>query len=181
LILAQVMIVLRAVVRLGLVATWLALTAGCGSSGSASTSTPAASAPTKATFIAKADAICTTARTQLNAQQTVVNAKVAAEEANDTATNRHALGDAVTQDIAIASPLLDQLRTLEPPAGDRVIIGKYLSAVAGQITLYQQFVTAVENNDAQAIQTVSQQIQQGKASAKGLAQGYGFKVCGSGG
>ncbi len=80
----------------------------------------------------------------------------------------------------IASPLLDQLRALQPPASDRVVVAKYLSGVASQINLLQQFATAVENDDARGVKTISQQFAQGKASVRGLAQGYGFKVCGSG-
>jgi hypothetical protein len=124
--------------------------------------------------------ICANANARLRAQQTSINAALKADQANDTATNRHALGNALDQDAQIASPLLDQLRALEPPAGDRVIAAKYESGVASQIGLIQQLANAVNNNDAQAVKTISQQFQQGKASVRRLAQGYGFKVCGSG-
>jgi hypothetical protein len=174
--------------RLGLLAILSTLIGGCG--GSTSSSTPPATtrtsdpnttepAPTKAAFIAHADAICTIAKTRLKAQESLIGARLAAAQANDTKTSRQALADAVTQDVAIAGPWLSKLRALEPPMRDRAVVAKYLSAVARQMTLFQRFVAALENDDAYTLQTVSEQIKQGKASATGLAQGYGFKVCGS--
>lgn len=163
----------------------MALLAACGGSNSSSsasspTATTSASALTKAQFITRADAICTRANAKLKSQQNVINAALKADQANDTATNRQALGEAMNRGAQIASPLLDQLRALQPPASDRVVVAKYLSGVASQINLLQQFATAVENDDARGVKTISQQFAQGKASVRGLAQGYGFKVCGSG-
>ena len=170
--------------RLGFVVALTTL-AGCGSAGTPttpSTTTPpsATAAPAKAAFIAEADTICANARAKLRVQQAAINAALKAEQANDTATNRHVLGDALNQDSLVASPLLDQLRGLQPPAADRVVIAKYESGVASQIGLIQQFANAIDSNDAQAVRTIVQQLQLGKASVQGLAQGYGFKVCGSG-
>jgi hypothetical protein len=103
-----------------------------------------------------------------------------AVQRNDTATNRQALAVNVNREVRFASPVLDQLRALEPPAGDRVVIAQYLGAVASNISLAQRFAGAVENHDAQAVQPVAQQLHDNAVSARALAQGYGFKVCGSG-
>ncbi len=163
-----------------------AVVAGCGSSGNSTTGSPATapttttSALTKGTFIAQAHAICQAGRIKLTRQQSVVDAVTRAEQSSDTPANRDALAAALDKFVRIASPELDQLRALEPPASDRVVISKYLAGVAPQISLLEQFVTAVRSNDAQAVQMLATQLQQGKALVQGLGQGYGFKVCGSG-
>jgi hypothetical protein len=102
-----------------------------------------------------------------------------ADETSDTAANRQALGNAINHVIATAEPVLNQLRGLQAPRADRVVVAKYLAGVASQITLYQQLVSAIENDDPGSVQTIGQQIDQGKASVDGLAQGYGFRVCGA--
>jgi hypothetical protein len=164
----------------------IAVMAGCGgssgttSSGSSSSARTSAPALTKSEFISQADAICGQAKVKGKAEVDAVNAAVKAEQGNDSAANRQALGNALNREIQVAKPVLDQLRALQPPPGDRVVIAKYLGAVASNISLAQQFVTAVESDESQAMQTISQQINQGTSTADGLAQGYGFKVCGSG-
>jgi hypothetical protein len=105
---------------------------------------------------------------------------VQADQASDSATNRQALAQALQRVVQLASSQLDRFRALQPPASDRVVVSKYLAAVASQIALVQQFASAVQDDDSQQVRALSPQISQGKATAQGLAQGYGFTVCGSG-
>jgi hypothetical protein len=164
-----------AIRRLGLVAVISAALAGCGGSGTSSSTTP-----TRAGFVARADAICKTARTKLNAQQASINAAARADQTSDTAANRHALATALNQDANIATPLLNQIRALAQPAGEHAVISDYVSGVGAQIGLVKQLATAIDKNDVQAAQSVSQRMAQGKASVDAAAQRVGFKVCGSG-
>jgi hypothetical protein len=167
-----------------------ALVAGCGSSGTTSvpetattrpaTSVPAAPAPTKAQFIAKADAICAAGNgSHADAEQKKIDAAVRADQTNDTPAARDAVATGLEAEVAIANPLLDRLRALTPPTADRVVVSRYLAVMASQINLVDQLSTAIAGDDAATVTTVSQQVTDGKANLNGLAQGYGFKVCGA--
>jgi hypothetical protein len=150
------------------------------SSAGPQTSTNPSEAPTKTQFIKQADAICTSATAALKDQQKAVNAAADAVNTSNTATNRRALAEAMRNAIDVASPMLDKLRALDPPAADRVTISKYLDGIATQIDLLSQFARAVDSNDGSAVTSLSQQLDTERATTKGLAQGYGFKYCGSG-
>jgi hypothetical protein len=150
------------------------------SSSAASSTASHSSAPTRAQFVSRGDAICRAAKGKLNAQQGVVNQAAQADRSSDTAANRQALAATLMKFAQLASPELDQFRALQPPSRDRVVISKYLAAIASQISLVQQLANAIHANDLQRVQAVSQQVSQNKATLQALAQGYGFKVCGSG-
>lgn len=163
---------------------------GCGSSSktpppsaaatSAST-TPAASAePTKAQFIAQADRICRESSKSLAATDKRTTSAVRAEEAADTSAHRDSMARGFKDSVALARPGLDRLRGLAPPAEDRVVVAKYLSARDHQLTLADSFASALANNDASMVSTLATQLKEGKATLQGLAQGYGFKECSSG-
>ncbi len=170
---------MRSPIALVLIAATIAI-AGCGGSGTQPTSTTSAPV-TKAQFIAAADRICARGSAAVDAYQGKVNAASAAEQASDTAAHRDALASALQSAAAPAGPVLDQLRALTPPAADRAVVAQYLADVARQTGLLGQLATAVRNDDGTAATTVSQQIATGKTAFERLAQGYGFKVCGSGG
>lgn len=158
--------------------------AGCGN-GSSSPAAPAgraASSPastTKSQYISEGDAVCRAAVDSLKHRQKKIDAAARAEQVNDTAANRTVLAAALRAEVGRAQPQLDQLRALTPPPSDRVVIAKYLAGVAGQITLVDQLAAAIDNNDSSTFKVVGQQLTVGKAEVRGLAQGYGFKICGS--
>jgi hypothetical protein len=155
--------------------------AGCGSSKNATTTTTATSpSATNAQFVARADAICQSARAKLTPLQATLGRELQAEQASDTAAHRAAVAATFRQSTQVASPLLDRLRTIAPPPSDGAAMAKYLSGVASQITLIDKFADAVLANDAEAVTTLGHEITQGKASVNALARGLGFKICGSG-
>ena len=166
----------------------VALVAGCGSSssstssstGSSATASTSAGAPTKAEFIARADSICRQSKTKYDPQVKAAKAALSAEQKQDSAANRHALGAALNQEAQIAATVLNQLRALQPPPGDGATIGSYFDSVGTNINLAHQFVNAIDNNNVQALQTISQQLNRVTATAERQAKSYGFKVCGSG-
>jgi len=158
--------------------------AGCGNGSSypAAPAGRAASSPAPATrsqYISEGDAVCRAAVDSLKHRQRKIDAAVRAEQVNDTAANRAVLAAALRAEVGRAQPQLDQLRALTPPPSDKVVIAKYLAGVAGQVTLVDQLATAIDTNDIPTFKVVSQQLTVGKAAVRGLAQGYGFKICGS--
>jgi hypothetical protein len=171
--------------NLVLAALVVVLAAGCGSSstssGGASSSAKTSGRPlTKAEFIARADAICAKSKSDFDPLQKNINAALQAEQTSDTATNRKALANAFNSAAQSASPFVDQLRALQPPPGDRVVIAKYLGSVTSNIKLLQQYGNAIAANAPRSVQTLAQQLNQGSATAKSMAQSYGFHVCGAG-
>jgi hypothetical protein len=134
---------------------------------------------TKAQFIAMADKVCRAASSQLKTRQTAVNAAAKLEAKHDTAAHRAALAAAVREETALARPQLDQLRALTPPAADRSVVAKYIAAVASNADLIDQFAAAIDANSGRGVSVASAKLAEGKATADGLAQGYGFKVCGN--
>jgi hypothetical protein len=162
------------------------LVAGCGGSSSPGRSTPASTAapspasalPTRAQFIAQADRICRGSAGLLNAQQHAIDVALQNAQTADTPANRAALASALRHDEALVTPQIDRLRVLAPVA-DRVVVDTFLAAVASQVRLIEQFAVAVERQDRPALPLISQQLTQGKATATGLAQAYGLRVCGS--
>jgi len=123
--------------------------------------------------------VCRAAVDSLKHRQKKIDTAARAEQVNDTAANRTVLAAALRAEVGRAQPQLDQLRALTPPPSDRVVIAKYLAGVAGQVTLVDQLATAIDNNDSPTFKVVSQRLTVGKAEVRGLAQGYGFKICGS--
>ena len=103
-----------------------------------------------------------------------------ADQANDTAANRAAVATTLRQAAQVSSPSLDKLRALTPPAADSALVSQYLAGVASQISLFNRLADAIARNDVAGVRAVAQQINQGKTKIDGLAQSYGFNVCGSG-
>ena len=114
------------------------------------------------------------------ATQTKVDAAINADLTSDTAANRTLFAEALRKAAAVTRPFLDELRALSPPASDRVVFARYLSGVAGQVDLLDALADGIDADDQAAIDGATTRLRQGKASVKGLAQGYGFKACGSG-
>jgi hypothetical protein len=64
------------------------------------------------------------------------------------------------------------------PAADRVVIAQHLAAIAQRVQLVGRLADAIDANDGTMVRSIETQGNQAKASANGLAPGYGFKVCG---
>ncbi len=160
----------------------LAATAGLAACGGATkatstTTTPTASGPvpTRAQFIAQADAICQAARASLSTLPT---------------KSLIALGD-TPKAFAAAAPLFRQIRSVEQaelgrlqglrlPAGDNTEVTAYLQEGTQAVLLVGQIADAFAKGDKVALVAAEKEGNRRGAVAKGLAQGYGFKVCGHG-
>ncbi len=160
-----------------LVATAGLAACGGGTKANTATTTPAASGPTptRAQYITQADAICQETRISLSKLQT---------------KSLVALGD-TPKAFAAAAPLLRQIQTVEQaelarlqalrlPSGDNTEVTAYLQEGVQAVMLVGRIADGFAKGDRVALAAAEKEGTQRGAVAKGLAQGYGFKVCGHG-
>lgn len=150
--------------------------AGCGDSSGAPTTTAAdqaADSPTRQEFIRQADKLCG----EYDRRTAPFDEDYAdARRSGDTAK----AADAIEGVTHAATDHLAKLRALEPPPDDRVPIGKYLDVAAEQIGLGRRLADAIRGGDGTRAEALADELRRGGERAEGLAQGYGFKECGSG-
>jgi hypothetical protein len=153
--------------------------AGCGGDdGGERSATAATAGPTRAAFIAEADALCR----RTNAQIAATNTRIT--QINRTATSeRQALEDAApllaeTYDAQRAS--VAELRALEPPAGDEAAVTRIVAGVEQQVAAVGQVADAAQAGDAARVRALGEDLQTTRTRVRGLFQGYGFEVCGRG-
>ena len=142
---------------------------------------PGPANPGRAGFIRQADQICRAANTALLAPQANVNTAFKAEQTNGSAAHRKALAAAVRAESAVAASELARLRSLRAPPADRLLVDKYLGAVASQVGLVNQLAAAVDANNGSGLSAIGKRLSAGKSTVDGLAAAYGFKVCGNAG
>jgi hypothetical protein len=73
----------------------------------------------------------------------------------------------------------EEFEQLPVPAGDQAIIDRYLSASRDQIGVLRQIAEALDDGDTTSVTTLLDSGRRSGARVQGIAQGYGFKVCGS--
>lgn len=160
--------------------------AGCGGGGSDSSPSTTTQTETvtvesgqplsKADFIARADAICSAAKEEVDGLDGEI------QELSDSASSSSDLAKLAGLFRKAADSTqgeVDQIRDLEPPSADQEIINQMLSTVDAEISQINEAADAVENSDEDELNVLGTQIKTTAAKAKGIAQGYGFKVCGS--
>jgi hypothetical protein len=167
----------RWLLRIAVIALAAALIAGCGGGdddGGTKTTTATETTPppsdgaaiTKPEYIERADAICTKYKERTKDLQG--RQPDSYEEA----------ADLYTRAIAIFEPAVREFEALPAPKGDERVIESYLDTVREQLTLYERVRTAAEQSDRAKLETYAQDVRELRARARGIAQGYGFKVCG---
>ena len=169
--------------RLGIAATVLVCllaAAGCGGS-STSTATQTVTVGhtqelTKAEWIAKADAICAETQEETAPLKAEANAL---KEAPENASTYQKLAEVLKAGTASIPKETTALRALEPPSGDQGIIQKMIGTVEANATLGESMADALENSDLGRFEALNEQAKENTIKAKGLAQGYGLKVCGA--
>jgi hypothetical protein len=174
-------------VRTGLILVALALglvAVGCGGGGRPTTTQTQTvttqgkgGAPTKAKYIKQADAICQ----RLHAETRSLSDRYRdlAARAFPTDAEIQEAADIVRHTADSARKAAQELQALTPPNGDADIINNWLTTGESGIPLNEQLADAIENQDAGQMNTLTQQIASANDKADGIAQGYGFKVCGS--
>jgi hypothetical protein len=151
-----------------LAVTAFAGAAGCGGDGGDTAAKPPDDAARKASFIARADAVCT--KFQQRATQ-----EPGAQTARGTARQ-------VAEARKTAAATLDELRRLDPPAAGRPILDRYFRIVEGSVRdLLPRLERAAERGrQAEARELFAEVTARGDEATR-LAQQYGFRVCGSSG
>jgi hypothetical protein len=162
-----------------------AVLAGCGGGGSSGTTTVTQTvtvlkqggpAPTKAHFIDAADVLCQRARAELDPLQRQLQALPPPVTRKD----RYADADVMRRFAdALQRPVM-KIRQLRPPRGDEAIIDKWLSTAGDSAALFRDLAAAYEFGDVHQVHVLRAESAARANTAKGIAQGYGFKVCGAG-
>jgi hypothetical protein len=146
---------------------------GCGGNGGGS-----ATALSKADYIAKGDAICAQKRQQRG--QLVNEVQNAIASGVNSASDAHRVHDISNQAADYIDQLASELQALPKPTGDEQILDTLLSTVSAEATDIRHFADAVDSLDASQIRSFGEAAQSDGAKAVGIAQGYGFTVCGQG-
>jgi hypothetical protein len=158
----------------------LAGAAGCGGDDGApgGAATGAAAAPTRAAFIAEADAVCR----RTNVRIAATNARIA--QINRTATSeREALAEAaplLAETSAAQRESVGEIRALEPPDGDEAAVARIVAGIEQQVATVGQVADAARSGDAARVRALGAELQTTRTRVRGLFQGYGFEVCGRG-
>jgi len=145
---------------------------GCDGNGGGST------ALSKADYIAKGDAICAQKRQQRG--QLVTEVQNAIASGVNSASDAHRVHDISNQAANYVDQLATELQALPKPTGDEQILDTLLSAVSAEATDIRHFADAVDSLDASQIRSFGEAADSDAAKAVAIAQGYGFKVCGTG-
>ncbi len=165
----RVLAPLGAAVALGL--------AGCGGSSHKTTTNAATVAQSKAAYIAKADAVCQ----QLRASLTALAPQTKAFSDAGASAKAYVLGAPLFRQVqALEQTELSRLKALPLPSGNTSQVTAYLQHGAAAVALTGTIATALAHRDARALTAAERQGVTAAAATRGLAQGYGFKVCGNG-
>jgi hypothetical protein len=152
---------------------------GCGGSSTTTsvqtvTSNGAQGAPTKAEYIKEADAICT----QFRADTKDLFDEIQQFQVTST-EDLHKLADLIRQGVPKLQEEAARLRQLQPPGGDEAIINNYLSTGESAVSLLSDTADAADHADVSRLRELGPELTSLSDKAQGIAQGYGFKVCGS--
>jgi hypothetical protein len=154
----------------------------CGGSSSTSTSTVTvqqAAALSKAQFISQGDAICQSASEEAEPLKEKVHQLEAGITPENESSQLQKVGEAAEESAELVSNEAEQLRSLEPPDSDRKTITRMLALVDSQVLIEEELASASQEVNIEKIKALLEQGKPIKAKAQGIAQGYGFKVCGS--
>lgn len=145
----------------------------CG--GGAATKAGPTPSPTKAAYIARADAVCQSARASLAQVQGPTKALLALGDTPKAYTQAAILFRRIQ---TLEQDELRRLQALPLPAGDVTTLRSYLQGVSSAVALVGRLADAFARRDKPTLTALVQQGSRMAATTKGLAQGYGFKVCG---
>jgi hypothetical protein len=129
---------------------------------------------TKAEYIEAGDAVCRNHRAireDLEKQAIDVGRIVSKDQANQVA-------DLLRQASENLMVEVRELQALQPPTADASTLGSMLSILSAQATEIAGWADAYDNLDAREIRRFQTRIGEDTAKVTGIAQGYGFKICG---
>jgi hypothetical protein len=165
--------------RLALLLLPLLALSGCGGDGDDTTTTVTAQSGkplTKSEYIARADAIC-----QRGRESTAGLFQELEQAGSSVTTGEDAdhVADLLREAADQGTRVYDDLKALTPPRGDAEIIDNYLSTGFGAVVLLDNLADAYDSEDSEQISPLQSEIRTEALKAEGIAQGYGFKVCGA--
>lgn len=150
-----------------------ALLASCGGSSKSSSS-----APTKAQYVAKADAICEAVGRKTAPLLSKLEASGPALLAG-SATAAHEAAPLLRELHSEASASLSQLRALRAPKGDGAAIERFLSPLTNVVAAAGQAASSVSAGNASSALGLLAQVETDAQRANSAARAYGVAPCGS--
>jgi hypothetical protein len=172
--------------RLSVLCAFLAVimvVAGCGGGGSSSVEASSGNPPgeslghPKEVFIAEADAVCA----DYQAKRKPIEGEIEAIEGSanpESPKNLVALGGLLHKAIEAAEVELESLRELQPPQADEATVEKMLGTAEEGNGLGAEAADALEEGELPRFGELGKEVQAVNNRAKGIAEGYGLKVCG---
>ena len=154
--------------------------AGCGGSSSTTTSSTASSAggsPTKAEYIAKANAICAGASAQTGKLLGEVESATTAALRAPSASGGAHLADLVAGLHSAALRVLGELQSLTPPSSDRAAVAQFLTPLTHAITGLGQADQAIVSGHATQALSSLLELQSRTPQLASAAQAYGLTEC----
>jgi uncharacterized protein YdiU (UPF0061 family) len=153
--------------RLAIAVTLSAAAIGCGDSG-----------PTKADYLAEADAFCkehnVEAKQRNEKLQQIATSAKSEDELLEKLTPELEDGLEWTRDGQ------EEFKDIEPPADDKATIDKLNAATDEELAALEKVVEAARANDFQRFGDLIAEQEKVDDRANEIARDYGFKECGSG-
>jgi len=161
------------------------LVVGCGgdddasdsASGDAASQTTEAEPTTQAAKLSRAEAIERGDRLCKNFRERTAPLEQKLDETPESDAKK--LADILREEAVLARKTVESFEALAPqaPAGD--VLKDYAAKVREQLVLLERAADQIEEGDASDAQVLVDSGKEVAAELKGIAQGYGFKVCGS--
>jgi hypothetical protein len=132
---------------------------------------------TRSEFIARADSLCEDANediARLNRE-----ARTAAEGASNAREQLEAVAPVYREAYALHRRSNAALSELERPPDDQETIERIRIAYDEQAALIGRLADAAEAGDTGRFRSISEELELAATKARGLAQGYGFRECGT--
>jgi hypothetical protein len=165
------------------VACLAVIAAGCGGGGSSSVETSSGYPPgasvefPKQRFIQEADALCS----DYQAQAEPIRGEIEAIEQSsnpESPKSEVRLGELLRDAVAKAEAELESIRELEPPKADALTIQTMLDTAQEGNGSADEYAEALEEGETSRFGDLGKETETANNRAKGIAEGYGLKVCG---
>jgi hypothetical protein len=144
--------------------------AGCGGGGKGS------SGPTKASYLATADAICKRTHAQTSPLISQIKSRVPALIAGGTSSAK-AVAGVVARLGTVAAGNLARLRALVRPSGDRAAIAKFMNPLSTVVHSFSRAASALRGGQAIVAVSLLAEVQPIAQRVATAARAYGFKQC----
>jgi hypothetical protein len=155
---------------LAVVAAAALIAAGCGGG----SSTP--SGPTKASYIASADALCKKTHAQTSSLIAEIKSKAPALVAGGTSSAKQVAG-VVARLGVVAGANLARIRALPTPSGDRAAIARFLNPLTAVVKSIGKAASALRSGQAYVALSLIAEVEPTAQKVATAARSFGFKQC----